>query len=204
MDDDAFVIHINYDEILEEIGNLQNVDMEIVKQITSLVNSLKDITSRLHPVIKKERYNEDERQLWREYQQLQEERLVLLDLSHEWKILEKSVKGVSQNLIFLVKDAIEELTDHVEVVVDTHRAHIDILEIQNTRWLSVNALIVLAIVSYLAAWEFFVREFLVTSEFPSGLSPVLNYVLIIITLAPIFVGVVWAWLLNRRNRLDDT
>jgi hypothetical protein len=203
MDDDAYVIHTNYDEIIEEIGNLQNVDKERLEEITSLVNSLKDITRQLHPTIKKERYNQDEKQLWKEYQQLQEEKLVLLDLSHEWQILEKSVKGLSQNLIFLIKDAIEELTDHVEVVVETHKAHIDILEIQNTRRLSVNALLVLAIVSYLAAWEFSVREFLVTADFPYGLSPLLNYALILVTLAPMFVGVLWAWL-NRQSRLEDS
>jgi hypothetical protein len=203
MDDEAYVIHTDYNEIIEEVRGLRGVDEEKMREITSLVDSLKDLTSRLHPAIKKERYTQDEQQLWREYQQLQEEKLVLLDLSHEWHTLEKSVKGLSQNLTFLIKDAIEELTDHVEVAVETHRAHIDILEIQNTRRLSVNALIVLAVVSYLAAWEFSVREFLVSAEFPYGLSPTLNYVLIIVTLTPMFVGVLWAWL-NRKSRLDDS
>lgn len=147
----------------------------------------------------REAHSQNERQLWKEYQHLQQEKLVLLDMSHEWEYLEETVKDLNPKLNFLIKDAIDELTDHVAVLVETHRAHIDILEIQNTRRLSVNALVVSAVISYLAVWEFFAREFIVSIVFPPSLSPALNYVIVILTLVPVFVAVLWAWL-NRRTR----
>lgn len=94
----------------------------------------------------------------------------------------------------MVKDAIDELTDHIGVLAEYHRAHIDILEIYNTRKIEFLALIITAVVSYLAVWEFFVRDLLVSLVFPYRLSPNLNYLLVILTLMPVFVAVIWAWL----------
>jgi hypothetical protein len=48
----------------------------------------------------------------------------------------------------------------------------------------------------LAVWEFFVRDLLQSIIFPFGLTPNLNYLLVIVTLLPVFIAVVWAW----RNR----
>jgi hypothetical protein len=93
----------------------------------------------------------------------------------------------------LVKDAIEELSEHISVFAESQRAHIDILEIYNTRKIMVLALIITAIISYLAVWEFFVRDMLVNIVFPNELSPSLNYLLVILTLLPVFAAVGWAW-----------
>ena len=95
---------------------------------------------------------------------------------------------------FLIKDAIEELNDHISVMAEYHRAYIDILEIYNTRKIEVLALVVTVIISYLAVWEFFVRDLLVSIVFPYGLSPSLNYLTVILTLLPIFATIAWAWL----------
>lgn len=89
-----------------------------------------------------------ERELWKRYEQLQRDKLLLLDLSHEWDFLEESIKGFSKNLQFLIRDAIDELTDHVNVITETHRAHIDIMEIQNSRRLNILVLIVSTTISY--------------------------------------------------------
>lgn len=196
---DAYIIHANYDDILNEIGKLQNVDKNLLDKLTSFVISLREITLKLEPALRRESH-EDERQLWQEYKQLQQEKLLVLDLSHEYDYLEDSVQVLNPNLNVLIKDAIEELSEHIAVRVETHRAHIDILEIQNARRLSMDALVVSAVIAYLAVWEYFVREFIVTIEFPSGLSPGLNYMLIVLTLLPVFAAILWA-LLNRRTRL---
>lgn len=195
---DAYIIHADYDDILNEIGKLQNVDKNLLDKLTSFVISLREITLKLEPALRRESH-EDERQLWQEYKQLQQEKLLVLDLSHEYDYLEDSVH-LNPNLNALIKDAIEELSEHIAVRVETHRAHIDILEIQNARRLSMDALVVSAVIAYLAVWEYFVREFIVTIEFPSGLSPGLNYMLIVLTLLPVFAAILWA-LLNRRTRL---
>jgi hypothetical protein len=191
---DGFVIHTDFQEIFDEIAEFQEVDKKLVDEVTSFVNSLRDLTFKVEPALKLD--TEDERQLWKEYRQLQQEKLVRLDLAHEYEFLQEEVKQVNPKLDVLIIDALEELKDHIEVLAETQRAHIDILEIHNTRRIEVLALIITTVISYLAVWEFFVRDLLQTVVFPLSLSPNLNYLLVIITLLPIFAAVVWAW----RNR----
>jgi hypothetical protein len=195
---DAFIIHVNFDEVLNEIGKLQNVDKKIVNKLTSFVIAVREITLKLEPVLKRESH-EDEEQLWQEYEQLQQEKLLVLDLSHEYDLLEDSVQTFDPNLNVMIKDAIEELSEHIAVRIETHRAHIDILEIRNARRLSINAVVVSATIAYLAVWEYSFREFINTIVFPLGLSPGLNYVLAVLTLLPVFAAILWS-LLKRRAR----
>ncbi len=191
---DGFVIHTDFDEIYAEIGKLQEVDKAVVEEITSFVNKIRELTIKVEPALK--RGAEDERQLWKEYRQLQQEKLLRLDLSHEYESMQEKVKQYNPKLDFLIRDSLEELKDHIEVFAETQRAHIDILEISNTRRIEVLAVIITAVISYLAVWEFFVRDLLAGIVFPFNLSPNLNYLLTIITLLPAFVSIAWA-LLNR-------
>ncbi len=194
----AYIIHTDFEEIAGEISKLQEIDKKLVDDVTSFVNSLKEVTFKVEPTMKRASH-EDERQLWKEYQQLQQEKLVILDLSHEWEGLQESIKQLNPKLDFLIKDAIEELNDHIRVLAETHRAHIDILEIWNTRRFEVVALIVTAVISYIAVWEFFVRDLLTSIKFPFNLSPDINYLIVLLTLLPVFLTVLWAWM-NRRRR----
>ena len=107
--------------------------------------------------------------------------------------MEEIAKGLSPELDFQIRDAIEELVDHVTVLAETHKAHIDVLEIQSSRKLSLMALVVSTVISYLAVWEFLAREFILNFVFPNGLSPALNYVTLVLSLVPVFVAVFWAW-----------
>jgi len=193
----GFIIHTDFDEIFAEVGKLKEIDKEIVDEITSFIDSVKDLTFKVEPALKME--TADERQLWKEYRQLQQEKLVLLDISHKYESLQEKVKQYDSKLDFLIKDALEELKDHIAVLADTQRAHIDILEIFNTRRIEVLALIITAVISYLAVWEFFVRDLLTGIVFPLDLSPNLNYVLGFLTLLPILLATGWAWL-NRGKR----
>ena len=198
--DNAYTIHTDYDKILREIDKLQDIDEELAKKVLSLVNSLKDLTERLQPVLEMESHDRYERELWLRYEELQRDKLLLLDLSHELDFMEESIAGFSKNLKFLVRDAIEELADHINVIVETHRAHIDILEIQNTRRLNILVLIVSMTISYVTLWEFVAREFLLNIAFPDGLSPVLNYVVLVLTLIPIFGLTSYAWLSREKRQ----
>ena len=191
MEESGYVLHINFEEIKAELGRFHDEDGELKGNITSFVLRLKEAASRIEPTLKKETNNE--RELWEEYKKLQREKLAVLTLSHEWDYLDQSAKDINPKLDFLVKDAIEELNDHISVLAEYHRAHIDILEIYNTRKIEFLALIITAVVSYLAVWEFFVRDLLVSIVFPYRLSPSLNYLSVILTLLPVFVTVVWAW-----------
>ena len=191
-----YVLHIDFNEIKAEIDKLQDVDEEALKLIRCFVDSLKETTARIEPTLRKE--TEDERELWEDYKQLQREKLAVLDLSHEWDYIEQTVKETDPKLDFLVKDALEEIKDHVGVLAESHRAHIDILEIYNTRKIEVLALVLTAVISYLAVWEFFVRDIIVGLSFPGGLSPYLNYSLVIITLLPVFAITIWAWIRRKR------
>jgi len=152
---------------------------------------LKKTTVRVEPTLSKE--TNDERELWEDYKQLQREKLAVLDLSHEWDYISEEIKESNPRLDFLVKDAIDELNDHIGVLAESHRAHIDILEIYNTRKIEILALVVTIVISYIAVWEFFVKDLLVSIAFPDSLSPRLNYVVVILTLLPVFATVIWLW-----------
>jgi hypothetical protein len=192
VEESGYVLHINFEEIKAELDTFHEVDGELKGKITSFVLRLKEAASRIEPTLKKETNNE--RELWEEYKKLQREKLAVLTLSHEWDYIDQSIKDINPKLDFLVKDAIEELNDHVSVLAEYHRAHIDILEIYNTRKIEFLALIITAVVSYLAVWEFFVRDLLVSIVFPYGLSPALNYLSVVLTLLPVFVTITWSWI----------
>jgi hypothetical protein len=190
---DAYVIHTDYDEILKQISELGGADEAFKNTASGVLEGLRGISLRLKPAMNKRSSERDEKELWRNYQLLQEERLAILDLSHGWDRLEEIAKGLSPELDFQIRDAIEELVDHVAVLAETHKAHIDVLEIQSSRKLSLMALVVSTVISYLAVWEFLAREFILNFVFPSGLSPALNYVTLLLSLSPVFVAVFWAW-----------
>jgi hypothetical protein len=196
---DAFVIHVNYENVLGEIAKIQNVDKALVDRLTYLAISLRETTLKLEPVLWRESH-EDEQKLWQEYTQLQQEKLLVLDLSHEYNYLADTVQAHNPNLNVMIRHAIEELSEHIAVRVETHRAHIDILEIRNARRLSINAILVSGTIAYLAVWEYSVREFITAIDFPSGLSPALNYAIVLVTLLPVFVAIFWS-LLKRRSKL---
>ena len=194
--DSEYIIHIRFDEIKGEIDNLKRVDTKVVAKIRSFEVALKETTANIEPAMKRVTHD-DERELWREYQQLQREKLAVLDLSHEWSNIDQNVKDVNPKLDKLVKEAISELTDHIATLAQTHRAHIDILEIYNTRKIEVLAVIITAVISYIAVWEFFVRDLLTSIIFPYSLSPIFNYLLAIVSLLPVFVTIAWAWVKRR-------
>ena len=196
---DADIIHVNYKGIMEEVAKLQSVEKNLADKVSSFMVSLRELTLKLEPALRRE-IHEDEQQLWKEYTQLQQGKLLVLDLSHEYDNFEHQVQAINPTLNVMIKDAIDELSEHIKVRAETHRAHIDLLEIRNTRRISMSAIIVSATIAYLAVWEYSVREFIGTIVFPSGLSPGLNYALTVLTLFPVFAAVFWA-LLNRQKRL---
>ncbi len=153
------------------------------------------LASEIEPAMKPESQI-DERRLWKQYQQLQQEKLVLLDLSHEYESLHSTVKDFNPRLEFLIRDTLKELKEHIGVLAETHRAHIDILEIYNTRRIEVLAVVITTVISYLAVWEFFVLDLVISVVFPFNLSPNLNYAVIVAMLIPVFYAVFWTW----RNR----
>ena len=196
---DADIIHVNYKGIIEEMAKLQIVEKNLADKLPSFMVSLRELTLKLEPALKRESH-EDEQQLWKEYTQLQQGKLLVLDLSHEYDNFERQVQSINPNLNVMIKDAVDELSEHIKVRAETHRAHIDLLEIRNTRRIGLSAIIVSATIAYLAVWEYSVREFIGTIVFPSGQSPGLNYALTVLTLFPVFAAVFWA-LLNRQKRL---
>jgi hypothetical protein len=196
---DAFIIHVNYEDILNEVTSLSNVDQKIVDKLASIIGSMREITLKLEPVLKRETH-EDEQKLWQEYSQLQQNKLLVLDLSHEYDYLEDIIQTHNPNLDIIIKDAIDELSEHIAVRIETHRAHIDMLEIRNARRLSINAIVVSATIAYLAVWEYSLREFINTIDFPSGLSPGLNYIIAMLTLLPVFIAILWSLLKRRAYR----
>ena len=188
-----YAVHVNYDEILRRIQQLQRADEDFRSKLTTLVRALMEIGRKLKRNTGNEMLEQDEAELWRNYQQLQKEKLRILDLSHEWNPMKERLSVLDSELAFLMQDAVDESVDHVTVFEETLRAHIDILEIKNARRLGLITLAVSVTISYLALWEFFARELILTFHFPGGLSPNLNYALIVITLVPMFWALVVTW-----------
>jgi len=194
-----YTIHNDYDKIIRAINELREIDEETAKKLKGFVSKIKAIDNKLKPAMKRQTFSQNERELWKTYQNLQGEKLTILDLSHEWEYIAEISTGLAKEVRVLVRDAIEELEDHVAIIVETLKAHIDILEIKNSRQFGLLALIVSIIISYAAVWEFFVREIITNVKFPLGLSPDLNFALSIVALVPIFVTVIWGW----RHRLAE-
>jgi hypothetical protein len=191
MAESEYSVHVDFDKIKAQVEKLQGANDETKSRIACFLDSLRKTTARVEPTLSKE--TNDERELWEDYKQLQREKLAVLDLSHEWDYISEEIKESNSRLDFLVKDAIEELNDHIGVLAESHRAHIDILEIYNTRKIEILALVVTIVISYVAVWEFFVKDLLVSIAFPDSLSPGLNYVVVILTLLPVFATVFWLW-----------
>lgn len=196
---DAFVIHVNFDDLLNETAKLRNVDQSLADKLVSLVSSIRETTLKLEPALRRESHD-DEHTLWQEYTQLQKEKLLVLDLSHEYDFMEDKVQALNPDLNIMIKDALEELNEHIGVRVETHRAHIDLLEIRNARRLSINAIVISATIAYMAVWEYSFREFITSIVFPDGLSPLLNYVVAVLAILPVFVMILWSFL-SRRARI---
>jgi hypothetical protein len=190
---DSYVFHTDYDEILKQVCEFKDVDADFEKRARALVKALQGICIQLEPLMNKQSCQQNEIVLWRNYQQLQEQKLSILDLSHEWDHLEETAKRLNSELASQVHDAIEELVEHVSVLAETHRAHIDILEIQSSRGLNLMTLVASVVVSYLAFWYFFARDFIQNLVFPNGLSPDLNYIITLLSLVPIFAIIFWGW-----------
>jgi len=190
---EEYTIHNDYNRIISDINELQEKDVETSKKLVVFVSKIKAIDNRLKPAMKRQVFSQNERELWKIFQNLQGEKLAILDLVHEWDYVESTSTGLTEEVRVLIRDAIEELEDHVAILVETQKAHIDVLEIKNTRQFGIFALVVSIIISYAAVWEFFVRDIIVNVKFPFGLSPDLNFTLSVIALIPIFATVVWGW-----------
>ncbi len=128
-----YSIHNDYDKIIGAINELKEIDDETAKKIKGFVLKIKAIDNRLKPTMKKQTFGQNERELWKTYQNLQGEKLIILDLSHEWEYIAETSTGLTKEVRVLLRDAIEELEDHVAIIVETLKAHIDILEIKNSR-----------------------------------------------------------------------
>jgi|WetSurMetagenome_2_1015567.scaffolds.fasta_scaffold10263_8 hypothetical protein len=196
-ENEEYTIHNDYDKIKRAINELTEIDQETTKKIEGIVSKIKIIDNKLKPAMKKQTFSQNERELWKTYQNLQGEKLAILDIAHEWDYLEETALGLTKEVKVLIRDAIEELEDHVAIIVETQKAHIDVLEIKNSRQFGLLALVVSIVISYAAVWEFFVRDIVTNVQFPFGLSPDLNFAISIIALVPIFVAVIWGW----RNRV---
>lgn len=192
-ENEEYTIHNDYDKISRAINELKEIDEETAKKLKGFVSKIKAIDNRLKPAMKMQKFIQNEQALWKTYQNLQGEKLAILDLAHEWDYIEEISTGVSKEVKVLIRDAIEELEDHVAIIVETQKAHIDILEIKNNRQFGLLALVVSIIISYAAVWELFVRELITSIKFPLGLSPDLNFALTIVALIPIFITVIWGW-----------
>jgi hypothetical protein len=192
-ENEEYTIHNDYDKIARAISELTEIDEETTIKLKEVVSKIRIIDNKLKPTMKKQAFSQNEQELWKTYQNLQGDKLAILDIAHEWDYIEEISLGLTKEVRVLVRDAIEELEDHVAIIVETQKAHIDILEIKNSRQFGLLALVVSIVISYTAVWEFFVRDIITNVNFPSGLSPNLNFAISIIALVPIFIAVIWGW-----------
>jgi hypothetical protein len=196
---EEYPLHNDYERIFCVIEGFRAIDEQTGTKVKDFVLKVKTAENRIIPALKTQACKKGEQALWKSYQTLQEEKLAILDLAHEWDYIEEMTPTLTKEINVLVREAIEELQDHVTIIGETQKAHIDLLEIKNSRQFGVLALIVSFIISYVAVWEFFVRDLIANIRFPNGLTPDLNFALSVIALCPIFVILLWGW----RNRIVE-
>ena len=196
---EEYPIHNDYNKILNAIQNCTQTDQKTTNKIKQFVMDIKAVENRIFRPSKPPTTKQLEQELWKSYQNIQEQKLAILDLAHEWDYMEETSPNLTKETKVLIRDAIEELEDHANIIAETQKAHIDILEIKNSRQFGLFALIVSFIISYAAVWEFFARDLIANIQFPNGLSPDLNFALTIIALIPIFAILIWGW----RHRLTE-
>ncbi len=196
---EEYPLHNDYNKIFAVIKDFRAIDGQTANKVEEFVSKIKTTENRIIPALKTQACKKGEQALWKSYQTLQEEKLAILDLAHEWDYMEEMTPKLTKEIKVLVRETLEELNDHVTIIGETQKAHIDLLEIKNSRQFGVFALVVSFIISYAAVWEFFVRDLIANISFPNGLSPDLNFVLSIIALSPVFGILFWGW----RNRIVE-
>jgi len=198
---DVFLVRTEYNELIRQIDELRNVDEGFQTKLKEIVVTLRDISNRMKQIRREYSSNQNETELWDNYQRLQKERVSLLNLSHEWKtVWIPSLHKEFHHLISPIQNAIDELTNHVMISEDTLRAHINILEIENSREnrkvmrkLSFMALLVAVVIPYITLWENFAHDFMLSFLFPWSLSPYLNWVILLLSLVPVVWALIRAW-----------
>jgi hypothetical protein len=63
---------------------------------------------------------------------------------------ESTSTGLMEEVRILIRDTIEELEDNVGILVEMQKAHIDVIEIKNSRQFGIFALVVSIVISYAA------------------------------------------------------
>jgi len=199
----VFVVRTNYNGLLREIKKFEKVDKGFQKKLTEIVTTLKVVSNGLKQISREYYFEQDETEIWDHYQQIQKERLSLLNILHEWKIVWIPTLRMRAEFIHIIpriQNAINELTDYVTAFGDTLRSHVDILEIQNSRGnrkiirkLTYMTLLVTVVFPYVTLWQNLARGYILTLQFPWGLSPQLNLVVLIITLVPLVVALIQGW-----------
>ncbi len=197
---EEYPLHNDYNKIFAVIEEFRGIDEQAAATVKEFVSKVKTNENRIIPALRTQACKKGEQALWKSYQSLQEAKLAILDLAHEWDYMEEMTPKLTNEIKVLVRDAIEELNDHVTIIGETQKAHIDLLEIKNSRQFGLFALVISFIISYAAVWEFFVRDLISNIRFPNGLSPDLNFALSIIALTPIFAILLWGW---RKRIVDD-
>jgi len=198
---DVLLIRTDYKELLGEIDKVEDADKSSKTLLTNIVIALRDTSHKLKQIETEQSYRGDETVLWKNYKQLQNEKLSLLNLTYGWKtVWEPSLSRKFKYIIPQIQKAIDELTNYVMVFEDTLRAHIDILEITKSREnrramrkMSYIALLVSVVFSYLTLWETFAINFISTITFPWDISPYLNWLISALLLIPIFWALVRGW-----------
>lgn len=131
---DILMDYPDYKELLKEIEKTKTTDKNSKNLLQNVVTTLKDFSKQLKQIETKVSSEQNESKVWKNYQQLQSIRLSLLNMKYRWKNL--WVPNLSKEFHYLIptiEDAMEELFNYAIVFEDAIRAHIDVLEIQNSR-----------------------------------------------------------------------
>jgi len=91
-----YTIHNDYDKIIRAINDLKEIDEETAKKLLGFVSKIKAIDNKLKPTMKKQTFSQNEQELWKTYQNLQGEKLAILDLTHEWDYTEEITPGLTK------------------------------------------------------------------------------------------------------------
>lgn len=206
-------ISTDYGELLKEIDELIKSNKEnegYLDKLRKIIISCESISIRLKEIVWKGYPKEDtEEKLWNNYQRLQNDYLSVQNLRTQFDSL-SHYEGHNSHLFRGIENAISENTNYLLVLIDSLKAHIDILEIKNSREnrkimrnLGILALGISAVSFYMATLKDFVLYSLFWILDDLHLPLYLAYVITIVLLIPFVYLIIRAWRYVTKEQISE-
>lgn len=199
---DIGFVQDEYEVILEEISKLKEINKYSEEFLRNFVDELRNYDGKLAKLQTKLSYSRRHfTDMQKNYKELQNHRLSMLNLWNLLRMRALNLEKQCQKVVGLLNSSLEYKMGYLDIFEETMRALIDAQEIEESREnrkqmrkLSFLALLVSVIFPYMTLWKVFAIDFLLPIEFPSKLSPYLNWIVVLLLLLPTLWALRRGWI----------